>query len=218
MTTTHFLQTAEARLDPAHTAVLVVDMQNDFCAEDGYIEKTVGMSAAACRAVAAPIMALVADARSAGVPVIWVRANYDSHRLPPGMLAKLSQRGTNVCASGTRGAEFYQVAPAPGETVFEKHSYSAFAGTDLDARLRAKGIRTVVVAGVQTNACVDTTLRDAVCVGFYAALVSDCVAAFNPALHEATVKNVQFLFGDVLDRAAIASIWRAARQPIQKTS
>lgn len=210
MATTPFLDTPQARLDRAHTALLVIDMQNDFCAEDGYIETVVGMNVAACRAIVAPIMALVADARSAGVPVIWVRAIYDNHRLPPGMLAKLSQRGADVCATGSRGAEFYQVQPAPGEMVFEKHSYSAFAATDLEARLRAKGIRSVAIAGVQTNVCVETTLRDAVCVGFYAALVSDCVAAPNPALHDATVRNIQFLFGDVLDRAALASIWRAA--------
>jgi ureidoacrylate peracid hydrolase len=69
------LRTVAERLAPAHTALLVVDMQNDFCAEGGYIETVVGKNAAACRAVAAPIMALVGAARAAAVPVIWVRAD-----------------------------------------------------------------------------------------------------------------------------------------------
>jgi len=76
--------------------------------------------------------------------------------------------------------------------------------------LRDRGVRTLVFAGVQTNVCVETSLRDAVCRGFYAVLAADCVASHTPLLHEATLKNVQFLFGDVLDRNAIATAWSAA--------
>lgn len=205
----HYLDTVEARLAPSHTALLVVDMQNDFCAKDGYIEAVVGLDAAPCRAIAAPIMELVGEARRASVPIFWVKANYDHDKIPPGMLAKQRQRGEIVCCgSGSRGAEFFEVVPAPGEVVIEKHNYSAFRGTDLDTRLRARSIRTVVLAGVQTNICVETSLRDAVCIGFYAALVTDCTASHTLALHEATIKTTSFLFGDTLDRSALASIWR----------
>ena len=86
------LSTVEARLDPAHTALLVIDMQNDFCAEGGYVESVVGKNAEACRAVAQPIMALVADARAASVPVYWIKANYELDGLPAGMAAKFGER------------------------------------------------------------------------------------------------------------------------------
>ena len=205
------LDSVGARLDPAHSAVLVIDMQNDFCAKDGYVETVVGKDVSACRAVVKPIMDLVGNARKAAVPVFWIKANYDADKIPVGMLAKQRERSTAICCgSGSWGGEFFEVAPQPGEAVIEKHCYSAFRGTDLDTRLRALSIRTVVLAGVQTNVCVETSLRDAVCVGFHAVIAADCVASHTPPLHEATLANTRFLFGDVLNRAEIAAHWRKA--------
>lgn len=207
------LATREARLDPAHTAVLVIDMQHDFCAEDGYVERVVGRSTAACRDLVAPLSAFLASARAVGVPVIWVRAIYDPERLPPGIRAKQLQNGPQVCCgTGSAGAEFFGVAPTEGELVADKHSYSAFVGTELGDRLRAMGLRSLVFTGVQTNVCVETSLRDAVCEGFYAAIASDCVASHAPALHDATLANVGALFGDVLPAAEMISAWQAARR------
>jgi ureidoacrylate peracid hydrolase len=205
------LDTVEQRLDPAHTAVMVIDMQNDFCAEGGYVERVVGKDVSACRAVVAPIMELVVAARDRGVPVFWIKANYDPDRLPDGMLAKQREKSAEICCgTGSWGSEFHGVIAAAGEAVIEKSCYSAFVGTDVERLLRERGIRTLVFAGVQTNVCVESSLRDAVCRGFYAVLASDCVASHTLPLHEATVKNVQFLFGDVLDRRAITTVWSAA--------
>lgn len=207
----NLLDTVEKRLKPAHSAVLVIDMQNDFCAEAGYVEKVVGKDVSACRAVVPEVMALVEAARAQSVPVYWIKANYDPDRLPEGMRVKQQEKSSVVCCgTGSWGGEFYGVSAAPGEAVIEKSSYSAFAGTEVERQLRERGIRTIVFAGVQTNVCVESSLRDAVCKGFYAVLASDCVASHTPPLHEATLKNVQFLFGDVMDRQAIAAIWSAA--------
>lgn len=205
------LDSVEARLDPRHTAVIVIDMQNDFCATDGYVETVVGKDVSACRAVVSPIMDLVARARAADVPVMWVKANYDPDKVPAGMLAKQREKSQIVCCgTGSWGAEFYAVEPLPGEAIIEKNCFSAFYGTNLDMRLRSLRIRTAVFAGVQTNVCVESSLRDAVSHGFHAVLASDCVASHTPPLHEATIKNTQFLFGDVLDRAAIGKCWQYA--------
>lgn len=207
----NLLDTVEKRLKPAHSAVLVIDMQNDFCAEAGYVEKVVGKDVSACRAVVPEVMALVEAARGQGVPVYWIKANYDPDRLPEGMRVKQQEKSSVVCCgTGSWGGELYGVSAARGEAVIEKSSYSAFAGTEVERQLRERGIRTVVFAGVQTNVCVESSLRDAVCRGFYAVLASDCVASHTQPLHEATLKNVQFLFGDVMDRKAIAAIWSAA--------
>ena len=205
------LNSAAERLMPGHTALLVIDMQNDFCAEGGYIESVVGKNAAACRAVAAPVMALAEAARAAGVPVYWVRADYRLEKLPAGMAARFAAQGKGriCCAPGTWGADFHGCAPAPGETIIDKHCYSAFVGTDLEQRLRARGIRTLAFAGVQTNVCVETSLRDAYSLGFHVAVAADCVASHTADLHEATLKNVRFLFGDVLSGREIAALWPA---------
>jgi len=76
---------------------MVIDMQNDFCAENGYVETVVGKDATACRAVAPEIMALVGAAREHGVPVFWIKANYDPDRLPEGMLAKQREKSADIC-------------------------------------------------------------------------------------------------------------------------
>jgi ureidoacrylate peracid hydrolase len=208
MMTRQLLDTVEKRLDPAHTAVMVIDMQNDFCAEQGYVERVVGKDVSACRAVVPAIMDLVAAARARRIPVFWIKANYDPDRLPEGMLTKQREKSAEICCgTGSWGHDFYGVVAAAGEPVIEKSCYSAFVGTDVEKQLRQRGIRTLVFAGVQTNVCVDSSLRDAVCRGFYAVLASDCVASHTPPLHEATLNNVRFLFGDVIDRAAIKGAW-----------
>jgi len=206
--TRQLLDTVEKRLDPAHTAVMVIDMQNDFCAEQGYVERVVGKDVSACRAVVPAIMDLVAAARERRIPVLWIKANYDPDRLPEGMLTKQREKSAEICCgTGSWGHDFYGVTAATGEPVIEKSCYSAFVGTDVEKQLRQRGIRTLVFAGVQTNVCVDSSLRDAVCRGFYAVLASDCVASHTPPLHEATLNNVRFLFGDVIDRAVIKGAW-----------
>tara|TARA_R110002020_G_scaffold113518_4_gene261050 strand:- start:700 stop:1326 length:627 start_codon:yes stop_codon:yes gene_type:complete len=203
------LQSVEERLKPSRTAVLVIDMQNDFCAEGGYVETVVGRDAGPCRAVAEPIACLVADARAAGVPVVWVRADYRPETLPVGMLAKQRERSDTVCcAPGSWGYDFYGLAPAPEDPLFDKHCYSAFVGTELETWLRNRTIETLVFAGVQTNVCVETSFRDAISRGFYGVLAVDCVASHAPPLHEATIANIGFLFGDVLPREAIAGHWK----------
>jgi ureidoacrylate peracid hydrolase len=204
------LDSVETRLAPGHTALMVIDMQNDFCAVQGYVERIVGKDVSACRAVVPAITALVSAARAGGVPVIWIKANYDPEKLPPGMLAKQREKSLEVCCgTGSWGGELFEVTAAAGEPVIEKHSYSAFVGTEVEALLRGRGIRTVVFAGVQTNVCVESSLRDAVCRGFYAVLARDGVASHTAPLHEATLKNVEFLFGDVLSGARIAQAWES---------
>lgn len=207
-----FLATLAERLAPSHSALLIVDMQNDFCAAGGYVEKVLGKDAGQCRAVVAPIAALADRARTARVPVLWVRADYSPDKVPPHMALKAHERGSAApfCHGGTWGAEFFELGPAAGEAVIDKHCFSAFIGTTLERRLREADIRTVVLAGVQTNVCIESTLRDAASLGFHVVVPTDCVASHAPVLHDATLKNVAFLFGDVLPSTEVARIWQGA--------
>jgi ureidoacrylate peracid hydrolase len=208
---TELLRTLADRLAPAHTALIVVDMQNDFCAPGGYVAN-LGRDVSACGAIVPAVNALVAGARAHGVPVIWLMAEYEDADVPVPMLAKKMEMGVRAisCARGTWGAEAFGVAPLPDEPVVVKHCYSGFVGTDLQARLAARNIATLVFAGVQTNVCVDSTLRDGHSLGHYIVVAGDCVASHMPAAHAATLDNVRFLFGDVADGAAIVSAWRTA--------
>ena len=96
---------------------------------------------------------------------------------------------------------------ADGEYIVKKHRYGAFTGTALDNTLRENGIRTLVVTGVQTNVCVETTLREGLSRGYYIVVPADCVATHSSDLHDATLQNVERLFGDVTSTAALMATW-----------
>jgi ureidoacrylate peracid hydrolase len=196
-----------ARLAPEHSALLVIDMQNDFCAPGGWTDTVVHRDVSACAAVAPSIAALVDFARRAAVPVVWVRADYTTDRVVEPMRARTLALGAPACCvPGTWGAAWFGgLAPAADEAVFTKRCYSGFAGTGLDQHLRDAGIRTIVFAGVQTHVCVESTLRDAHSRGFYCVLAADAVASHTAPAHEQTLASVRFLFGDVAPVSAIAA-------------
>ena len=95
---------------------------------------------------------------------------------------------------------------------FVKHSYSAFTNPDFEAHLRSRSIETLIFAGVQTNVCVEATLREAYNRGFHVVLAEDCVASHTPALHEATLQNTRALLGKVSPASDIQAAFRAAFQ------
>lgn len=197
-------------IEPAHTAVLVIDMQNDFCAPGGHTEVNLGKDVADCQAAVAPIERLVAAARRAGALVVWIKADYDRAYLSPPIHARQVARGIAdaYCVAGSWGAEFYRVNPGDDEPVIEKHRHSAFIGTELDQVLRDRGIRTVVVAGVQTHVCVESSLRDASARGYYVVVPGDCVGSFDRDLHDKTLRCVEMHFGEVVDSAELLASWQ----------
>lgn len=209
----------EDRIDPAHSAVLVVDIQNDFCAPDGYLGQKFGCDEAANEALAARNVALTDAAREAGALIVWIQAIYDPVYLSAPMLMKGGSKGNEVrCVDGSWGAEFYKVAPKEGDLVVRKHRYSAFSGTAMDNLLRRNGIRTTIVTGVSTNICVESTLREAFNLGYYVVVPRDCVASNNAELHEATLKNVEFLIGDVTSAADLIGHWSRAELETASTA
>lgn len=202
--------------EPGRWGVLLVDVQNDFCHSQGLMARR-GRHAAA-GAWFENLQQLVAAARQHGVPVIHVRVEHSDHTNSPVWVRRLSQAraqgpaplSETACAAGTWGAEFFGIVPLPDETVVTKHRYSAFMGTNLDLVLRSKGIRSVVVTGVKTNVCVESTVRDAFQLDYGAILAADCSATDSDALFEATVTNVQRNFGLVLSARQIMDFWAAA--------
>ncbi len=208
--------TLRQRLLPKHCALLAIDMQNDFCAQGGYVETVVGKDAAACRAVVPAIEALAEDARTLSIPVFWVTADYTPETIPASMRVKQLEKGEAACcARGSWGAEFFGVSQKPADRIVVKHTYSAFRDTPLAEDLRAAGVRTIIFAGVQTNVCVDNSVRDAFCLGFHCVVVEDCVASHTQPLHEAALTNIRFLYGDVIDKAQLLDIVRASDEAPQ---
>ena len=199
------------RLSASRCALLVVDLQNDFCARGGYIER-LGKTVEGYRALLEPVGALLHAARAAHVPVAWLRAAYASGDISAAMRSKKLGMGIteDCCVPGSWGYDYFGPRPAEGEPEFDKHSYSGFSHPGLRPWLSRTGVQTVVFCGVQTNVCVESTLRDAHSRGYYVAIAADAVASHTLSLHEATLANVQFLFGDVVSSAEVVSSWSGA--------
>lgn len=206
------LNSLEEKLDPAHTAVVVVDMQNDFCADGGYIHTTQNADMSANKPLSERIGKLVEAARDVGAMVVWIKAIYDHELLPAPMLSKMLDKGKGAvcCASGSWGADFYEIAPTADEFVVEKRCYSAFHNTQFDDILRRRGIRTLIMTGVATNVCVESTLREGFFHGYYIVMPPDCVGSANKPLHEATIKSVEFIFGEIPESNEVMAVWAEA--------
>jgi nicotinamidase-related amidase len=198
-----------ASLDRETTALLVVDVQNDYVDPDGALGKA-GVDMAANVAMIPRLEDLLAAAREHHIFVVftrnWHRPATDSQawreRVERSM--PLDERPGRA---DTWGADFYRVSPREGEEVVSKFRYDAFLGTNLEYLLRARSISTVIVGGVTTNVCVESTARSAHMRDFHVLLVEDCCSSDDQSLHEATLTNIRRYFGDVVRAADIEDAW-----------
>jgi ureidoacrylate peracid hydrolase len=204
-----FLESLDRKIAPGNAALIVVDVQNDFCAEEGVFGKT-GSDLSMVREMIPRLKRLIEGARSAGVPVIFVQAIYDPVYLPAAWHERNARLNFEVprCLSGSWGADFYEVAPLKDETVVRKHRYSAFVDTELDLILRSRQIQTVIVTGVATNICVESTSRDAFMRNYYVAVVDDASAAYSREQHQATLTNITIGFGVVTTVNEVLDVWK----------
>lgn len=199
------------RLDRDLAAVVVIDVQNDFCHPDGAQGRR-GRDLSRVDRTVTNIEKLIAGARRNGVPVCYA---FTTHSPLVDSEEWLSRRpaahGAANCAAGTWGADLYRLKPEADDLVIEKHRYSAFLRTDLEQRLKDTGRRSLLFCGYTSNACVETSLRDAVCRDFLATLVSDCCDTYAPEAHERAVRSVEEDFGIVADSAEILRQWETVR-------
>jgi ureidoacrylate peracid hydrolase len=208
----------DIKLDPRRSALVVIDVQNDFCTEGGYMSRE-QQDLTLVDTMLPRLRRLVAQAREAGVRVIWVQSAYGTEGnwfLSPVWLdrAARSMRGGHiayrVCEPGTWGAQLcdgFGPEDQSQELLITKHRYSAFYQTELEVVLRAQGITTVVMTGVSTNTCVESTSRDGFMRDFYVVLAEDCCATYSQAEHDATLWNISKYFGQVMPSREIADVW-----------
>jgi ureidoacrylate peracid hydrolase len=212
------LRTLQEKLAPAHTALLVVDVLNDFCAPGGTMDQE-GLDVTAPRDAAARIPALLEAARMVGVLPVFVRNVYSTpanHYLSPVWLEQAERRRQGsytlrpVCPPDSWNNDFYgEVRPLADEPIVTKHRFDSFLNTDLDTILAAHGIRTVVIAGVATNVCVETTVRSAFLRDYYVVVPSDACATFSQDEHEASLRTIDRYFGQVVGLDEVVTVWRA---------
>nr|OQO31177.1 hypothetical protein B0A51_01556 [Rachicladosporium sp. CCFEE 5018] len=212
----------EGGLNPQTTALVIIDMQRDFCEEGGYLTHQ-GYSVAPTRAIIPALQSLLATFRRHNYTIFHTREGHraDLSDLPsrelfrsrnnssglgigdPGPLGRLLVRGE---AGHDIIPEMY---PLPGESIIDKPGKGAFTNTDFDLLLRVKGVRNLIICGVTTDVCVSTTMREANDRGYDCLLVEDCCAASSKTLHLAAVEMVKTeggIFGAVAKASDLTEI------------
>ncbi|MDZ4374204.1 MAG: isochorismatase family cysteine hydrolase [Phenylobacterium sp.] len=204
------------RFRPERTALVLIDLQKDFCLE-GYGTHRAGRDVTAAQRAARGAARLLETARTAGMAIahvaFWTLPDHGSDSGP--WLAQ-RRRSTfsseSLCLADSDGAAFIdEVAPRPGELVVRKHRYSAFTGTNLDVLLRARRIQSVVLCGVSTNACVESTARAAFELDYYVCVPPDATGSWDRTLHDATLANVNHRLGVTLGADELVALWGAGR-------
>jgi ureidoacrylate peracid hydrolase len=205
---TDYLRTLSEKVDPAHAAIIVVDMQNAFLADGEFFDQLTG-NVADAQQMAATLQRFLEDARQLGVRIIHLRAVYDPEVMNEPMRERLARHGLSpYCLSGSSGVDFYPgFEPPPGELVITKHRLDGFYGTDLDDHLRRVGVRTLIMTGVVTHGCVDSTARHGYFNGYYIVFCSDATAGGSDVQRQATLQTVEEQFGVVACATEIVAAW-----------
>lgn len=197
------MQTVSSR-----TAIVVVDMQNDFCSPKGALA-ALGGDVSRNVEVVQRLPAFLSRARDKGALIVWIRQAAREELVSAARRERASSMGrgaTSVAAIGTWGAELAEgLTPEPGDVEVEKTKYSAFVGTTLHNLLRARERDHVVVCGTAANVCVDSTVRDAYMADYSVTLVSDMVGWTREPLALSALENLEFYFCDVLDSESFLS-------------
>ncbi|RYY93417.1 MAG: cysteine hydrolase [Comamonadaceae bacterium] len=202
-------------IEARRTALVVVDVQNDFAHADGVMGRF-GVDLSSVDAAVDRVQDLLDAAHAAGVQVFLVRLQTSAARDSRAANLRRARTGRSVpedlrvCREGRWGADFYRIAPAAGDVEVAKWRYSSFGGTGLDLQLRALGLDTLVVCGLTTECCVETTVRDAFALDFHVFVAADASTAYDRTVHDVAIDGMVRNFAIRLETPDIVAAWRAA--------
>lgn len=197
-------------VDPKHTVLLIIDMQRDFLNDDGKTGKA-GKDLSSMQAVIEPIKRLASFARQVNVPIIFTQMidglKYRDEVGKYRFLKKGKTEKSILCLERSDGVEFTGITPTTSDRVIIKHKYCCFSKTALEDYLKKNNTKTLIVTGVKTNACVESTVRTAYHKGYFVVVPSNCVASDDLVSHKQTLINFERYFGDVVLLEDILKSW-----------
>lgn len=200
----------QEKVQPAHTALLVIDIQKDFASPEGMLAKK-GRDLSLVEPMLEKLVKTIAAAEKAGVPVLYTQQVYDRSHLNELQKEQYDLDGKDItCDINTDGYTFYKIKPAP-EHVFVKYDFNAFSNPTLEKTLQDKGIKTIIITGMDTQWCVETAIRTACDRGYKVVVPEDLVACNAKHLDQQlrTLALVRRSFGVVTTSEDIIKIWES---------
>ena len=198
-------------VDPSKSALIVIDVQNDFCHSEGAFAK-LGTDMGPIREMMPRLRNLMDDAREAGCQVVIFRVARSPHDDWPAKrrLDELlfGADAIPIVDEGSWGAELCEgFEPKEGDILLTKNRYGGFTATNLDLILRNLNVDTIIMTGVATNVCVESTAREGFMLDYNVVLVEDCCATTTKEFHEGTVANIRRCFGRVAKADEVSGVW-----------
>jgi len=198
-------------VNPKHTTLIVIDVQNDFCAPGGARMKG---NLDTIEAMKEPTRRMIESARSLGVPVVYTQTQNDADHDNGPIFARRKRvglGGAKYTIPGTWGWKIFEsVAPCAGEATIPKWHHSGFTNPKMDATLRSLGAKTLIFTGIATNGCVEATVRDAFARGYYSVVLEDCVGAYDLDLQRYSLKNMATHFAIISSSQEVQNAWAPA--------
>jgi ureidoacrylate peracid hydrolase len=200
--------TLDQLVDLRTSAIIVIDMQNDYCDPKG-ASANYGADVTTIQDMIPRMQRFFAGARGLGAQLIFVQTIHEPSTDSDSWLFRHDGVPRPHCRKGTWGIDFWGVAPQGSEPVVTKHRYSAFIGTRFETVLKTLGIKTLIMTGVGTNVCVESTARDGFMLDYNIVFLSDCTATGIAGAHEATLQNMRNHFGTVATSDEVLAVWRS---------
>ena len=197
-------------VDPQKTALLIIDMQNDYCHMEGACGRA-GSDTSSVGAIVSPLNNLIENARRVNLKIIFVRTIHDEWTDSSAIrsLPRDEEWSNELCRPDTWGAEFFGVSPQRGDYIITKHRNSAFINTSLDLVLRSIGMKTIIVTGVSIHICVECTVRDGFQYDYFPIVPADCTDSgrSDSQILDSALDRIDGRWGKVVTSSEIVQAW-----------
>ena len=199
--------TFEDKISPSHTALLVIDVQCDYFCKGGIID-LMGYDYQANEVILPRLKEFISRGRRYLKKIIFTKQTMVPY-LKSSVVVEHYSRVRMIRPFNPRNEDFFQVIPEPEDIILPKHRYSAFIGTPLDGILRANEIRTLILTGVATNVCVESTARDGFMMDYHIVVPSDLTAGVSDEAKKMSLYNIGTFFGEVVESGRILQTWES---------